>query len=281
MDPLPGQERRPVHGRRGPTPGSSADPHPAAATGRVPELIGPSSTRPRGPGVASVVTGRLLHPDDMDDTPRRHRSRRYRTRLVVMLGVGVVVAVVLVALGQGVWAATAGWAAACAVYVGGMWPVILRADADRTSSIANREDPHRTVSDVLLVAASLASIVALFVVLALAKSLHGPAQDVVAALGVASVALSWALVHTLFTLRYAELWYSGTHGGIDFNQQEPPRYSDFAYFAITVGMTYQVSDTTITASRVRSTTLRHALLSFFFGTVVIASVVNLVAGLGS
>ncbi|MFZ7087161.1 DUF1345 domain-containing protein [Curtobacterium sp. RRHDQ10] len=216
----------------------------------------------------------------MTITPRVHRSRRYHLRLVLMLVVGIVVAGVLVATGLGVWAASGGWAAACAFYVGTMWPVILAADAERTARIATREDPRRTVSDVLLIGAALAGVVALVVVLAIARSLHGTEQTIAAVFGCVSVALSWLLVQTLFTLRYAELYYSGTDGGIDFNQQERPRYSDFAYFAVTVGMTYQVSDTNISTSRIRATTLRHALLSFFFGTVVIASVVNLVAGLG-
>jgi uncharacterized membrane protein len=216
----------------------------------------------------------------MSIVPRVHRSRRYHRRLVVMLVVGIVVAGVLVAVGLGVWAASAGWAAACAFYVGSMWPVIIAADAERTAQIATREDPRRTVGDVLLVGAALAGVVVLVVVLAIARSLHGTEQTIVAVFGCVSVALSWLLVQTLFTLRYAELYYSGPDGGIDFNQQAPPRYSDFAYFAVTVGMTYQVSDTSISTGRIRSTTLRHALLSFFFGTVVIASVVNLVAGLG-
>lgn len=212
-------------------------------------------------------------------TPHR-RSRRYRLRLVLTLVVGVVVAAVVVVVGAPVWAASAGWVAACAVYVGSMWPVIMRADPERTARIATREDPQRTVSDVLLVFAAVASVVAIAVVLAHARTLHGWQQDAAAAFGVVSVALSWSLVQTLFTLRYAELYYSGTPGGIDFNQDERPRYSDFAYFAVTVGMTYQVSDTDISTSRIRSTTLRHALLSFFFGTGIIATVINLVAGLG-
>lgn len=215
----------------------------------------------------------------MSIVPRVHRSRRYHLRLVVMLVVGIVVAGVLVAVGLGVWAASAGWAAACAFYVGSMWPVIIAADAERTARIATREDPRRTVSDVLLIGAALAGVVVLVVVLSIARSLHGTEQTVAAVFGCVSVALSWLLVQTLFTLRYAELYYSGPDGGIDFNQQEPPRYSDFAYFAVTVGMTYQVSDTSISTSRIRATTLRQALLAFFFGTVVIASVVNLVAGL--
>jgi uncharacterized membrane protein len=196
-----------------------------------------------------------------------------------MFAVGIVVAAAVVVFGAPRWAFSAGWTVASAVYVFTAIP-LLRMDGDGTRRSAAREDPRRTVSDILLVAASLASVVALVVVLASAKHLTGTPKDAAAMLGAISVAFSWLLVQTLFTLRYAELYYSLDAGGIDFNQKERPRYTDFAYFAITVGMTYQVSDTTITSSRIRGTTLRHALLSFFFGTVVIASVVNLVAGLG-
>lgn len=215
-----------------------------------------------------------------EPVPHVGRSRRYRNRLVLMVAVGIVVAVITALTVGPRWSASVGWAAACAVYVVTAFP-LLRADAARTARLADREDPRRTVSDLLLVGASAASVVAILVVLSTARGLHGSAQDLAAALGVVSVFLSWMLVQTLFTLRYAELYYSGTPGGIEFNQDEPPRYSDFAYFAVTVGMTYQVSDTSITSSTVRMATLRHALLSFFFGTVVIASVINLVAGLGS
>lgn len=216
--------------------------------------------------------------DHPELVPLGTRPRRYRVRLVAMASAGVVVAALTAVTIGPRWAASVGWAVACAVYVATAAP-LLRADAERTARTAVREDPRRTVSDLLLVGAAGASVIALFVDLAGAKSLRGTSQDLVAALGVVSVLLSWLLVQTLFTLRYAELYYSGTPGGIDFNQRERPTYSDFAYFAVTVGMTYQVSDTSIGASSIRATTLRHALLSYFFGTLVIASVVNLVAGL--
>ena len=88
------------------------------------------------------------------------------------------------------------------------------------------------------------------------------------------------LLHTLFTLRYARIYYT-QKGGIDFNQTDPPRYSDFAYFSFTLGMTFQVSDTDITTATIRATVLRHALLSFVFGSVILATTINLVAGLSS
>jgi uncharacterized membrane protein len=93
------------------------------------------------------------------------------------------------------------------------------------------------------------------------------------------VLLSWTVIHTVFALRYARLYYSGTDGGVDFHEDAKPRFSDFAYLAFTVGMTFQVSDTDLNTSAFRATVLRHALLSHLFGTVVVALTINLVAGL--
>jgi uncharacterized membrane protein len=105
------------------------------------------------------------------------------------------------------------------------------------------------------------------------------AQALLTALAVGSVVLSWSVVHTVFTLRYAHLYFSPPLGGIDFNQNPHPRYLDFAYVAFTIGMTYQVSDTDLTTETIRAAALRHALLSFLFGTVILATTINVVAGL--
>jgi uncharacterized membrane protein len=82
-------------------------------------------------------------------------------------------------------------------------------------------------------------------------------------------------------LRYARLYYTEPQGGIDFNQDEPPAYRDFAYLAFTLGMTYQVSDTALKNSTIRITVLRHTLLSYVLGAVVLAATINLVVGLGT
>jgi uncharacterized membrane protein len=100
-----------------------------------------------------------------------------------------------------------------------------------------------------------------------------------AALAVFSVFESWLMVHTVYTLRYARLYYSGTPGGIDFNGDNAPDYRDFAYLAFTIGMTFQVSDTAIQSKEIRRAVLRHAWLSFPLLAVIIASTVNLVSGL--
>jgi uncharacterized membrane protein len=123
------------------------------------------------------------------------------------------------------------------------------------------------------------SLVAVGLVIARAGNSSGSAETMQAALSLASVVLSWTVVHTVFALRYASLYYHGTDGGLDFNQDTPPRFSDFAYVAFTIGMTFQVSDTELTTPEVRGTALRHALLSYLFGSVILAATINLIAGL--
>ena len=87
------------------------------------------------------------------------------------------------------------------------------------------------------------------------------------------------MVQTVFTSHYARLYYSQPAGGIDFNQGTPPRYVDFAYLAFTIGMTFQVSDTALQTSALRAVALRQALLSYLLGAVILATTINLVAGL--
>ena len=95
-----------------------------------------------------------------------------------------------------------------------------------------------------------------------------------------TIFLSWGVIHTVYALRYARLYYAAPVGGIDFKHKGyDPCYRDFAYVAFTVGMTYQVSDTDIGAHEIRYTVLRHALLSFFFGAVILATTVNVIASL--
>jgi uncharacterized membrane protein len=134
---------------------------------------------------------------------------------------------------------------------------------------------------VIVLSAAVASLAAVGFFLLQASSAKGSSQDVLAATGVATVALSWFVVHTVFVLRYALLYYTGHDGGVDFNQPTPPRYSDFAYLAFTLGMTFQVSDTDLQTPAIRATALRHALLSYLFGAVILATTINLVAGLGT
>jgi uncharacterized membrane protein len=173
----------------------------------------------------------------------------------------------------------AGWDAAAIVYLAWTWTTIWRRDATATARLAVREDPGRATADALLLVASVASLLAVALVITAGSTRGAEARDARAALAVASVVLSWTVVQTLFTSRYARLYYTGPSGGIDFNQQTPPRYSDFAYLAFTIGMTFQVSDTDLQTPEIRAVALRHALLSYLLGAVILATTINLVSGL--
>jgi uncharacterized membrane protein len=100
-----------------------------------------------------------------------------------------------------------------------------------------------------------------------------------AAIGLVGVFLTWAMLHLMYTGRYAYLYYSEPLGGINFNSNDQPSYRDFIYFSYNLGMTYQVSDTDVSSTAIRSVVLRHCLLSYIFGTVILAATINLVAGL--
>ena len=200
-----------------------------------------------------------------------------RILLAVLLGV-VVALVVGNTLG---WRfALVGWIATAALYV--VWTRVLLGgmDAERTCRYVTREDPTRWVADVVIVTASIASLIGVGYVVA-AGSRTGAGAVVAAIVGLVAVGGSWFAAHTLFTVHYARLYYTDEPGGIDFHDPDPPGFRDFAYMAYTVGMTYQVSDSEIGSTEMRATVLRHALLSYLLGAVVLAVTINLIAGLGS
>jgi len=183
--------------------------------------------------------------------------------------------------------ALTGWCAGAGTLLLLAWAVMLRSDSERTRSIATSEDETRLTTDLIVLASSVASLVAVAMILAKASKSNGVAVPAMTALGVFSVVVAWALVHTVYALRYADLYYSDKSkspgdpkiSAIDFNEDDPPDYRDFAYLAFTIGMTYQVSDTDLKTKDIRRTALKHGLLSYLFGTAVIAVTINIVAGL--
>ncbi|MBD8000264.1 MULTISPECIES: DUF1345 domain-containing protein [Oerskovia] len=210
--------------------------------------------------------------------PRDRLGAGPAVRLAVGLLVGAGVGFWFGSQGYPRFAFLAGWSVAALLFIAWTWLVIAPMDARVTASHATREEPSRRVTHLFILAASVVSLVGVALLL-LASPDDKRAQALTAVFAVGSIAISWAAVHTLFGLAYARQYYTGTDGGIDFNQAEPPRYLDFMYVAFTVGMSFAISDTNVTSGEIRRTTLGHALLSYLFGTVIIGAVVNLVAGL--
>ncbi len=107
------------------------------------------------------------------------------------------------------------------------------------------------------------------------------------ALAFATVIGSWSLIHTLFALHYAHIYYGDSDdprvarhaGGLIFPDERTPDYLDFAYFSFVVGMTCQVSDVQISGRKLRRWALVHGLLSFAFNTAILALSINVVSSL--
>jgi uncharacterized membrane protein len=203
-----------------------------------------------------------------------------RERLAASLAPGVVAGTVVGLITRQIpGAVLGGWDVAAVVFLVWTWHAVWWLDQQESGRRAEREDPTEGLTDVVLLTAAVVSLAAIGVVLGTGQSGKSGPQLTDLALAVASVVASWAVVHTVYALKYARLYYAGENGGIDFHGDEPPTYKDFAYLAFTVGMTFQVSDTEINARVIRATLLRHALLAYLFGAVILAGTINLLAGL--
>jgi len=199
-------------------------------------------------------------------------------RLWICAGIGLAVGAIVASLAPWQISILAGWNVALGALVAWLWIGAGGMDAAATEAAAIRNDFSHLTADALLIAASVLdlAVVGLAVIESIGRS------PVVAGLingaAVLSVGLSWAVVHTVFAFRYADLYYDDEPGGVDFGGVTPS-YADFAYLAFTIGMTYQVSDTALRTTAMRKVALRHALLSYLFGAVILAAVINVVAGL--
>jgi uncharacterized membrane protein len=202
-----------------------------------------------------------------------------RTKLLVSLAAGIAGGTAAALAGAGRAAPLIGWDILALVYGAWTWSTVWGLDPAASEVDAKREDPNRHLADLVMLGAAVASLVAVGYVLFDAGGASGITKYMDAGLALVSVFVSWTLVHTVFTLKYARLYYSGTAGGIDFNDTGAPDYHDFAYLAFTIGMTFQVSDTNIQSRQIRQTVLRHAWMSFPLVSVIIATSINLVSGL--
>ena len=223
----------------------------------------------------------------------RHRSlshpralpplhRRALGRLAIAVSAGVVGG--LAASTHFGWLVSllAGWDLGTVVFLVLCWLVIGRADAKATKARAAAEDPGRSAVWVIVSFACFAGFFASAIVLRRAKQFAPEEAHILVVLCLAAVICAWLLAHTTFALRYAHLYYRPTddgEGGLEFPGKEPPDDFDFAYFAFTVGMCFQVSDVTISDRTIRRNVLLHALIAFGYNTAIVALALNLLVNL--
>jgi uncharacterized membrane protein len=212
------------------------------------------------------------------------RQARARLLLAIAAGVGTSLALALVPGAPG-WTVrlVAGWDAGAVAFTVLAWAIILRSNVVRTRKRAAAQDPGRSAVWGTVLVASTVSLFAAVAVLRRAKTLAPTETASLVVLCLAAVVAAWTLTHTAYTLRYAHLYYreddGDGEGGLCFPGGASPCYFDFAYFAFTVGMCFQVSDVTITSPAIRRAVLGHSLLSFAYNTAILALALNLTFGL--
>jgi len=184
-------------------------------------------------------------------------------------------------------AAIAGWNAFAAMILALDWLIIWTTPQRKIRERAQQEDLSRLLIFIFVVVAACAALLAVGFLIRAHKDQSGGHFAVHLLLTLLTVISSWALLHTVYSLRYAHAYYGdsdepGVHqhaGGLLFPGDRPPNYFDFAYFSFVVGMTCQVSDVQITSRRMRRITLIHSILSFGFNTLILALLINTVSGL--
>jgi len=167
------------------------------------------------------------------------------------------------------------------------WIVILSCHPQEVRKIARLQDSSYTFLFLFVITASLMSFIAIVFLLKSAKGHQGPSITDHILLAIGAVIVSWFLVHTVFALRYAHLYYDTDTddgqprkaGGLDFPEEKEPDYLDMVYFSFVIGMTFQVSDVEISSRQIRRLALLHGFLSFIFNTAILALSINVISGL--
>lgn len=165
------------------------------------------------------------------------------------------------------------------------WILFFNATSDELSTIVEKQDDGLKVIFMIVIVAVCLSLFGTLLLLNIkGESTFNKIFHTIVSLS--PVLLSWILLHTTFTIRYAHLYHdhnklnTGSNiGGIDFPNKEKPDYIDFAYFSFVIGMTFQVSDVVVSSRVIRRFVLMHSFISFVFNTIIVALTINTIAGL--
>ncbi len=204
----------------------------------------------------------------------------------VLLSMGMVIVAFFVIRGyrlSGIIICAVLWNVFSISYIITSWIIFYTRSVEDIEKLANKEDGSRIFVLISVLVCSFASMFTVLLLMLSAGESSGQGSGNIV-LSITGIMTSWIMLHTIFTLHYAHLYYSKTKGnptisGLDFPSEKKPDYIDFAYFSFIIGMTFQVSDVTINSRLIRRTALAHSLLAFALNTFVVALTINLIAGL--
>ena len=206
-------------------------------------------------------------------------------RLFVSTAIGAASLAVLPAGWAHLTRGIAAWDAGACAYLVLMLVLFARTPTSRMPARAEAQQDGEWTLFFLVLAAIGISFAAIIGEFGSMKAAAPGPKELKVALVAATLVFSWLLAQAVFALRYAHEFYQvspgqqGVDGGLAFPGEDKPDYWDFLYFAVVLGMTFQVSDVQITARKLRRLATLHGLLGFVFNTVIIALSVNLASGL--
>jgi uncharacterized membrane protein len=221
------------------------------------------------------------------DAPERRRNPFWRMTRIVRarprLFLAILLGVAIALLSPSDWRlptrALVAWDIAAGIYLVFAFRLMNGCDHSHIRHRAAFQDEGRFTILALIVASTLASLVAI-----LAELSGGNRQPGQLALAGLTIFLSWTLMHTIFALHYAHDYYgedatgkASKRGGLSFPGEEAPDYWDFVYFSFVIGMTSQVSDVAVTQRSLRRLVTIHGAVSFIFNVTLLALMVNIAA----
>jgi uncharacterized membrane protein len=215
------------------------------------------------------------------------RRLNLEVRLALSIGLGVLITLMLFPSQQAEISLLAGWDISILSYLGLISLNILSATPEQTLRLARVREPNFAAILVVVVTIACSSIFIIGFMLIDIKTTPQPQLLIQIWLSLIAILCSWLLTHTMFALHYARIFYNEADkldlekyvGGLEFPTDEPPDYFDFLYFAFTISMTSQTSDISIASRTLRRLVLAQEFVSFFFYSIIIATIVNTVASL--
>lgn len=177
------------------------------------------------------------------------------------------------------------WDIFCLCMIGLSWLLFFSTSAVSLPSVVEKQDENlKVIFSIVLVAVCFSLFGTLILIIKNDES--GLRKIFDAVISLSSIAFTWFLLHTIFTIRYAHLYHDQNElstgskvGGIDFPGKVSPDYLDFAYFSFVIGMTFQVSDVSVSSPLIRRFVLLHSLLAFVFNTIIVALTINTIASM--
>jgi uncharacterized membrane protein len=211
--------------------------------------------------------------------PLKAFSRHPRTWIALAIGVGVYW--LLPALWPPITRLLTAWNSAVLFFLATIFLWMRGLTAEQIGLHYIDDDPSGPVLLAVVTVAALLSLIACVQLLATLRHVDHPLRIWHFTLAAVTLASSWLLVPTMFTMHYADLFYSTAPDDrpLSFPETSRPVFWDFAYFSFTISAASQTADVLTTRVAIRKVVIAHEIIAFLFNASIIGFAINVTAGL--